>query len=60
MKLNLDMSGARMFGRRLAFALARRRAGNAASARPRTITVPRSRLADESQAKPQSRTLSPV
>ncbi|TCV92332.1 hypothetical protein EC912_10738 [Luteibacter rhizovicinus] len=57
MKLNLDMSGARMFGRRLAFALARRRAD--ASARPRTITVPRSRHAEESLAKPKSRTLLP-
>jgi hypothetical protein len=58
MKLNLDMSGARMFGRRLAFALARRRARNGTAA-TRTITVPRSRTAEESSVKPKSRTLSP-
>jgi len=56
MKLNLDMSGARMFGRRLAFALARRRSRNAS---PRTITVPRPRAPEESLAKPTSRNLSP-
>jgi hypothetical protein len=53
MKLNLDMSGARMFGRRFAFALARRRAANAPGTR--TITVPRSRTPEESPAKPKSR-----
>jgi hypothetical protein len=40
-----------MFGRRLAFALARRRATGPVPAK-RTITVPRSLEATESQTKP--------
>ncbi|MGA7437326.1 MAG: hypothetical protein WBW32_04260 [Luteibacter sp.] len=50
MNLQLDKTGPRMFGRRLAFALARRRA----TAQPvkRTITVPRSLEAVESVLKP--------
>jgi hypothetical protein len=43
MKLAIDLSGARMFGRRLAFALARRRATGRRVQPPRTITVPRPR-----------------
>ncbi|HEY4090351.1 MAG TPA: hypothetical protein VGN46_02455 [Luteibacter sp.] len=50
MNLQLDKTGPRMFGRRLAFALARRRT----TAQPvkRTITVPRSLEAVESVLKP--------
>ena len=50
MNLQLDKTSPRMFGRRLAFALARRRA----TARPvkRTITVPRSLDTAESSLKP--------
>jgi hypothetical protein len=51
MNLQLDKNGPRMFGRRLAFALARRRATGPVPAK-RTITVPRSLDAAESQAKP--------
>ena len=51
MNLQLEKTGPRMFGRRLAFALARRR-GNAAVPAKRTITVPRPLDAAESQAKP--------
>ncbi|MGE7137351.1 hypothetical protein ACQKIE_06940 [Luteibacter sp. NPDC031894] len=51
MNLQLDKNGPRMFGRRLAFALARRRATGPVPAK-RTITVPRSLDAAESPAKP--------
>lgn len=52
MKLTIDLSGARMFGRRFAFKLARRRAaGKPALARP--ITVPRPRTNDQ-PASPRS------
>ena len=51
MNLQLEKTGPRMFGRRLAFALARRRA--TASVPPkRTITVPRSLDTAESSTKP--------
>lgn len=51
MNLQLDKTGPRMFGRRLAFALARRRATGPAPAK-RIITVPRSLDASESSTKP--------
>ncbi|WP_448100029.1 hypothetical protein [Luteibacter jiangsuensis] len=51
MNLQLEKTGPRMFGRRLAFALARRRATGPMPAK-RTITVPRSLEATESQTKP--------
>ncbi|MET0504885.1 MAG: hypothetical protein ABWZ85_06125 [Luteibacter sp.] len=51
MNLQLEKTGPRMFGRRLAFALARRRATATVPAK-RTITVPRSLDSTESQAKP--------
>jgi hypothetical protein len=52
MKLTIDLSGARMFGRRFAFKLARRRAaGKPVLARP--ITVPRPR-ADHQPASARS------
>jgi hypothetical protein len=51
MNLQLEKTGPRMFGRRLAFALARRRAAGPVPAK-RTITVPRSLDVAESQAKP--------
>jgi hypothetical protein len=51
MNLQLEKTGPRMFGRRLAFALARRRATASVPAK-RTITVPRSLESTESQAKP--------
>ncbi|UPG89813.1 hypothetical protein L2Y96_20880 [Luteibacter aegosomaticola] len=50
MNLQLDKTTPRMFGRRLAFALARRR--NAAQPAKRTITVPRSLDVVESVLKP--------
>lgn len=50
MNLQLDKTGPRMFGRRLAFALARRRVG--AQPVKRTITVPRSLDLVESPSKP--------
>jgi hypothetical protein len=50
MNLQLEKTGPRMFGRRLAFALARRRA--AAQPAKRVITVPRSLGATESSLKP--------
>jgi len=52
MKLTIDLSGARMFGRRLAFALARRRAAARRAQPPRTITVPRPR--GDALASPRS------
>jgi len=51
MNLQLEKTGPRMFGRRLAFALARRRATGPVPAK-RTITVPRSLDTAESPAKP--------
>ena len=51
MNLQLEKTGPRMFGRRLAFALARRRATGPVPAK-RTVTVPRSLDAAESPAKP--------
>lgn len=51
MNLQLEKTGPRMFGRRLAFALARRRVTATVPAK-RTITVPRSLESTESQAKP--------
>jgi len=51
MNLQIEKTGPRMFGRRLAFALARRRATAAVPAK-RTITVPRSLEGVESPAKP--------
>jgi hypothetical protein len=51
MNLQLEKTGPRMFGRRLAFALARRRTTGPVPAK-RTITVPRPLDAVESQAKP--------
>jgi hypothetical protein len=51
MNLQLDKNGPRMFGRRLAFALARRRATGPVPAK-RTITVPRSLDTPESPTKP--------
>jgi hypothetical protein len=51
MNLQLDKNGPRMFGRRLAFALARRRATGPVPAK-RTITVPRSLDTAESSMKP--------
>jgi len=51
MNLQIEKTGPRMFGRRLAFALARRRATATVPAK-RTITVPRSLDSTESQAKP--------
>jgi hypothetical protein len=51
MNLQLDKNGPRMFGRRLAFALARRRATGPVPAK-RTITVPRSLDTTESPTKP--------
>jgi hypothetical protein len=50
MYIQLEKTGPRMFGRRLAFALARRRANEASPAK-RTITVPRSLDASESNLK---------
>ncbi|MGN6481274.1 hypothetical protein [Luteibacter sp.] len=50
MNLQLDKTSPRMFGRRLAFALARRR-GTAQPVK-RTITVPRSLDSAESSLKP--------
>ncbi|MDF3982770.1 hypothetical protein P3W24_14450 [Luteibacter sp. PPL201] len=50
MNLQLDKNGPRMFGRRFAFALARRRA--VAQPAKRTITVPRSLNLAESSSKP--------
>jgi len=50
MYIQLEKTGPRMFGRRLAFALARRRA-NEVSPTKRTITVPRSLDASESNLK---------
>jgi hypothetical protein len=50
MNLQLDKTGPRMFGRRFAFALARRRA--VAPPVKRTITVPRSLDVVESPSKP--------
>ena len=50
MNLSIEKTGPRMFGRRLAFALARRRANEASPAK-RTITVPRSLDASESNLK---------
>ena len=51
MYIPLEKTGPRMFGRRLAFALARRRAAEASPAK-RTITVPRSLDRVESNLKP--------
>lgn len=51
MNLQLDKTGPRMFGRRLAFALARRRAAGPVAVK-RTITVPRSLDAADRPAKP--------
>jgi hypothetical protein len=51
MNLQLDKTAPRMFGRRLAFALARRRATGPVPAK-RTITVPRSLEPAESSLKP--------
>lgn len=51
MNLSIEKTGPRMFGRRLAFALARRRATGPVQQK-RTITVPRSLDVAESQAKP--------
>jgi hypothetical protein len=56
MYLQLEKTGPRMFGRRLAFALARRRANEASPAK-RTITVPRSLDATESKLKQADGTL---
>jgi len=56
MNLQLDKTGPRMFGRRLAFALARRRATANAPAK-RTITVPRSLDTAERNLKPADGTL---
>ncbi|HXO99952.1 MAG TPA: hypothetical protein VN813_05585 [Luteibacter sp.] len=57
MNLQLEKTGPRMFGRRLAFALARRRATGPVPAK-RTITVPRSLDAAESSTKPADGKLS--
>lgn len=57
MNLQLEKTGPRMFGRRLAFALARRRATGAATVK-RTITVPRSLDTTESSTKPAEGKLS--
>jgi hypothetical protein len=43
MKLNLDISGARLFGRRLAFALSRRFVSGTRPVRTVSVTVPPSR-----------------
>lgn len=51
MNLQIEKTGPRMFGRRLAFALARRR-GTVSAPAKRTITVPRPLDVAESQAKP--------
>lgn len=51
MNLQLEKTGPRMFGRRLAFAIARRRAAETVATK-RTITVPRSLEATESSLKP--------
>ncbi|WP_369931141.1 hypothetical protein [Xanthomonas sp. NCPPB 2632] len=51
MNLQLEKTGPRMFGRRLAFAIVRRRAVSTVPAK-RTITVPRPLDAQESQGKP--------
>ncbi|PTR27341.1 hypothetical protein C8J98_109121 [Luteibacter sp. OK325] len=50
MYIQLEKTGPLMFGRRLAFALARRRANEVSPAK-RTITVPRSLDATESNLK---------
>ncbi|SFW75385.1 MULTISPECIES: hypothetical protein [Luteibacter] len=57
MNLQLEKTGPRMFGRRLAFALARRRATGSVPAK-RTITVPRSLDTTESSMKPAEGKLS--
>ncbi|NID17386.1 hypothetical protein [Luteibacter yeojuensis] len=57
MNLQLEKTGPRMFGRRLAFALARRRATGPVPAK-RTVTVPRSLDTAESPAKPADGKLS--
>jgi hypothetical protein len=51
MNLQIEKTGPRMFGRRLAFALARRRTTALVPAK-RTITVPRSLNTAESNLKP--------